>query len=654
MRSIISLLFGLIPFLGIAQKNEFDSICNLIKTEKNDTNKVRLLVLLANKVKQNDTTEAWQCEKQIELLAAAKNNEFFLAQSYFISASIQLFTAPFTAASNYEKAINIFLQYPDNSRAKISLGAAYINMGMFHSNNNDYTTAIDYYLKSEAIYLKENPAHSNLAILYSNIALTFGFLNKYDESIGYSRKGLDFARKSKDKQYLLNSLYAYANNLINAKREEAKALLLLDSAQALALELNNKSTYFDCEFNKARCAFNGAAYQKGIELYTHCLALARENNFIGAIGNMFINIAAGELELKRIKQAAAHLDSSAKYIDFATNSNAKQMYFENYAAVFRQLGNTDKAFAYKDSADNIRESLYQADNIRQIEFTQARYNYERKEKEVVQLEAGRKIQALVIHQKNTLNYIAVGFAITLLMLSLLAYRNYRQKQKLQQQRIAELETQQQLTATEAVLKGEEQERTRLAKDLHDGLGGMLSGIKYSFNSMKGNLVMTPETNKAFERSLDMLDSSIQEMRRVAHNMMPETLVKFGLDAALKDFCSDINQSGALQLNYQSIGLNNVPIDQTTAITIYRIVQELVNNTLKHAAASTAIVQVTKSTGELSVTVEDDGKGFDAAILNQAKGIGWSNIQNRVDFLKGKLDIHSQPGRGTSVLIELSV
>jgi len=100
-------------------------------------------------------------------------------------------------------------------------------------------------------------------------------------------------------------------------------------------------------------------------------------------------------------------------------------------------------------------------------------------------------------------------------------------------------------------------------------------------------------------------------------------------------------------------LENVEVEQTTAIAIYRIVQELLNNTIKHAGANNAIVQVSKSDGLLAVTVEDDGKGFDTSILKQAKGIGWSNIENRVEFLKGKLDVNSQPGKGTSVLIELN-
>ena len=418
--------------------------------------------------------------------------------------------------------------------------------------------------------------------------------------------------------------------------------------------MHNENFVYSCDFMSAMYYYNTKQYQKAIDYYTLCLAFARKYNFTAGIGNNFLNIAANEAELKRPKLAAAHLDSSVKYLDYSIIGTPKQMYFENYAEVYKQLGNFTKAFAYKDSVGVIKDSIYQADNIHQLEFRQARYNYDKKQSEVYELEADKKIQVLTIRQKSTLNYFLVGGGITLLLILLLSYRTYKQKQKLQQQRIGELETQQQLTATEAVLKGEEQERTRLAKDLHDGLGGMLSGIKYSFNTMKGNLIMTPDNTQAFERSMDMLDSSIKEMRRVAHNMMPEAFVKFGLDTALKDFCADINQSGALKINYQSIGLEHAVIDQTTAITIYRIVQELINNTLKHSAATNAIVQVTKSDDQIAVTVEDDGKGFDTAILQGARGIGWSNIQSRVDFLKGKLDINSQPGKGTSVLIELAV
>ncbi len=169
--------------------------------------------------------------------------------------------------------------------------------------------------------------------------------------------------------------------------------------------------------------------------------------------------------------------------------------------------------------------------------------------------------------------------------------------------------------------------------------------------MKGNLIMTPENVQAFERNMDMLDSSIREMRRVAHNMMPESLLKIGLDAALKDFCNDVNQSGALKLTYQSLGLADLVVDASTSITIYRIIQELINNIIKHAAAASAIVQLSKTGKQFSITVEDDGKGFDTAILKGSKGIGWSNIQSRVEYLRGKVDVQSKPDQGTSLHIE---
>lgn len=247
-------------------------------------------------------------------------------------------------------------------------------------------------------------------------------------------------------------------------------------------------------------------------------------------------------------------------------------------------------------------------------------------------------------------------AAVLLIFLLLVYRNYRSRQKLQNARIEELEKEKQLTATEAVLKGEEQERTRLAKDLHDGLGGMLSGIKYSLNNMRENLIMSADNALAFERSIDMLDSSIKEMRRVAHNMMPELLVKYDLNTALREFCAEIDRSAVLHVSYQSIGMDKVQLDQTMAVTIYRIVQELVNNSIKHAAAKNLLVQLHASDTDklLSLTVEDDGRGFDPSILKQAKGIGWNNIKNRVDFLKGKVDINTAEGKGTSVLIELNL
>ena len=172
--------------------------------------------------------------------------------------------------------------------------------------------------------------------------------------------------------------------------------------------------------------------------------------------------------------------------------------------------------------------------------------------------------------------------------------------------------------------------------------------------MKENLILTPDAAQAFSRSMDMLDNSIKEMRRVAHNMMPESLMRYGLDKTLQDYTAEINKSGIVTVAYQSMGMENIQVNNTTAITIYRIVQELLNNVTKHAAAKQVLIQLLAQGNKLVVNVEDDGKGFDTAIIESAGGIGWKNIISRVEFLKGTLDLQSSNESGTAVNMEFKI
>ena len=195
----------------------------------------------------------------------------------------------------------------------------------------------------------------------------------------------------------------------------------------------------------------------------------------------------------------------------------------------------------------------------------------------------------------------------------------------------------------------ETERSRLAKDLHDGLGGLLSGIKLTLNGMgdkgvdKNELLLAKMNNQ--------LDTAVSEMRRVAHNMMPEALLKFGLGEAIQDYCDSINESNAVTMKYAQIG-SLQGLTQSVEIVLYRIVQELTNNALKHAAAKNIFIQITKHPRGVTVTVEDDGNGFDAAAVSAGQGL--KNVQSRIDYLKGSLDIKSENGNGTSINIEIPV
>lgn len=197
----------------------------------------------------------------------------------------------------------------------------------------------------------------------------------------------------------------------------------------------------------------------------------------------------------------------------------------------------------------------------------------------------------------------------------------------------------------------ETERSRLAKDLHDGLGGLLSGIKLTLNSVADKV---PESNTLlFNKANNQLDTAIREMRRVAHNMMPEALLKFGLGEAIQDYCDGTNESNVVRMKYTQIG-SLQGLTQSTEIILYRIVQELTNNALKHAMAKNIFVQITKHIRGITITVEDDGNGFDAANLSAHSGQGLKNVQSRIEYLKGEYDMKTAKGNGTSINIEIPV
>ncbi|MEP7109266.1 MAG: ATP-binding protein [Ferruginibacter sp.] len=154
------------------------------------------------------------------------------------------------------------------------------------------------------------------------------------------------------------------------------------------------------------------------------------------------------------------------------------------------------------------------------------------------------------------------------------------------------------------------------------------------------------------RSLDMIDTSIKELRRVTLYMIPGMLAKFGLDEALKEYCNTINTTKLLSLKYQSVGMD-LSLDKSIEVIIYRIVQELLNNVMEQATATEAFVQLVRGDNRINVEVEDNGRGFDTTSPENSKGTGWANIRSRVEYLKGQFDIHSEIGKGMMVNIEIN-
>jgi two-component system NarL family sensor kinase len=165
--------------------------------------------------------------------------------------------------------------------------------------------------------------------------------------------------------------------------------------------------------------------------------------------------------------------------------------------------------------------------------------------------------------------------------------------------------------------------------------------------MKGNMTIPEENVASLNSAIDLLDTSIKELRRVAHNLMPESLMKYGLNAALSDFCLSTEK-----VKYHFFGTDRRP-DEKTEIATYRIVNELVNNALRHSEAENINVQLLIDDSRLHVTVEDDGKGFEMSKIEGVGGNGLKNIRSRVTSLNGKLELFSEPGKGTEVNVEFN-
>jgi two-component system NarL family sensor kinase len=655
MKKYLSVILFLFFYTGkslLAQQHLVDSLTLELQQPMADTARAISMMRLAIDYEVVDTAKAFQAYRDAIAFGLEKNLDYQLGRIYHNQSFL------FSVAGNYEeskasldKAVEYY-QKTKNPKGKRFEANAYGDMANIFKNQNNLEQSIQYHLKCISIF-EQLGLEGDLVTRYCNLASLFGeYLDFYKQN-EYAHKALSSAKKTGSRQNLSMAYFILAHSCILLE-DYNLSKTYIDSSKLYFNENSNIDILFSYYLITAQVFRQLNQFDSAFYYFEKCFDASEKNNYSYGKAESQLQMGAVAILQKKYPLAEEYLNAGIKEAEILNNYNILDEGYKYLSDIYSVTGRYKLAYEYFQKYKDMNDSVVNIDSKKYTADLEKKYETEKKESIIHHLEVEKKLQELSLQKKNIFNYFLIAGIVSILIISMLYYLNFKQKQKLQQQLIYKLETEKQLAATEAVLKGEDQERTRLAKDLHDGLGGMLSGIKYSFTTMKGNLIMTPDNHQAFERSIDMLDSSIKELRRVAHNMMPEALLRFGLDTALKDFCNEINQSGALKVSYQSIGLEGFTIDQTTAISLYRIVQELLNNTMKHAGATSAIVQLTKLNEHLSITVEDDGKGFDNSILTESKGIGWINIKNRVELLKGKLDITSRESIGTSVQIELTL
>ncbi|MEO8111112.1 MAG: tetratricopeptide repeat protein [Ginsengibacter sp.] len=625
-----------------------------LNNAQNDSIKARTVLDIGEAIEVESPEKSLVYYQQaLELSKQIKNNRLILSSTVDVGIAYIESNDLDKALAYLLTAIPVAKQVNDTGK----IAAVLCNIGNVHLHKKDPVKAISYYLQATAL-LEKSSDKGRLPALYANICSLLNDQKEFDKAIAFGNKAAELAEQS-------DNYYAAADALINLSNSYGylknlqKQYTLLLKALPLAMKNNDPEQIATVYNNIGDYYYQQKQYQSSLNNYLE------SHNYVLQMGNKY-HLCTSYSMLALLYNKLNQNDKALQYIveaesladSVGARANKKEIYLTR-AEIEEQRGNFKIAYDYLYKSSEIKDSLFKVETSEKVADIEARYENEKKQKEILQLQKDKQIQDLSLKQKSTLNYFLFGSVAALLIVGFLGYRNFRhrqqlakQREELHQQQIRELEKDKQLVAVDSMLKGQEDERSRLAKDLHDGLGGLLSGVKFSLSNMKDNLIITPDNMTVFERSLDMIDTSIKELRRVAHNMMPEMLVKFGLDEGLKEYCISINTTKLLTVKYQSLGMEE-RIDKSIEIIIYRIIQELLNNIMKHAAATEAFVQLIREGARLNVVVEDNGKGFETS-LTENKGAGLENVRSRVDYLKGQLDIHSEPGKGTLVNIEFNI
>ena len=649
----------LLPVVIFSQAVLIDSLESKQKKLKDDTVKVNFLNEMILKYQHVNPERAMALAGESAELAKRLAFKFGLGAAYRLTGVLYVDKSEFDkAAEFYNKAQELFKGQND-SRSQTYKGMLQHNFGVIYHYKGQYDSAVIFYQSAARIY-NEFKNDGLLFLTYNNLSTLYTQILDNNNALKYAKQCMEISRRLNDPYKISVASLAMAS-----AKSELKDYQGMDTLVDKVISISKQSgNYYMLGMGYKFLGKYQIEFLKDIKASTNSYKAALDN--MTTAGNEY-EIASANHNLGYSYFLNGNDEQAVLYFKTAIEQSKKlgltlveQYTLKTLSELEEKRNNFPAAYNYLKSFVTVNDSVIAKTHQENIQALEVKYQSEIKDARIAQLAGEKQIQALSLKQKSTLNYVLAGSVAALLITGFLGYRNLRhrhrlakQQEEIQQQRIRELEKDRQLIAVDSMLKGQEEERSRLAKDLHDGLGGLLSGVKFSLSNMKDNLIVTPDNMAVFERSLDMLDTSIKELRRVAHNMMPEMLTKFGLDEALKDYCGSVNATKLLAVKYQSLGMDS-RLDNSTEIIIYRIIQELLNNILKHAAASEAFVQLIRDNNRLNIVVEDNGKGFDTALLESNKGAGWANIRSRVEYLKGRLDIHSEPGQGSLVNIEFII
>lgn len=505
-----------------------------------------------------------------------------------------------SAAAYYYRSVNLLEQSTARDpRLRARLANAYNDLAKLYRKIRDLDRSLTHYDKAETIFRSLRDT-AGLAMILNESGVVFEYRGDYDAAISRYRASQQLAERIGDRLSISYSLSNIAGvNLIRHAYDEAEKNLL----EALKIRQELRDSF----------------------------AIALTYSDLGTT----LNARGDHLRAINYLQESNRLAEKIHYAELQSTN-----YGELSAAAAAQSDYRQALYFFQRRAQ-LRDSLFSLEKTRQIEELDAKYQSVKKE-QLIQQQQNR------ITRQNFLFLILGILALMIALLSWSIYKRYRLKKEKQLQ---ELVMKQQELASRAVLEAEEEERQRIARDLHDGIGQMMSAARMNLSAIESGLQLREEKDKKLFQTLTALvDDSCRELRQVAHNMMPPALIKNNFSGAIADFVNKLDKS-TLAVHVHTEGLDN-RMDPQTETMLYRIIQECVNNVVRHAAATSLDISIIGDQDGISATVEDNGRGFDTNDSRFREGIGIRNILTRVKFLRGSVEFDSAPGRGTAISLHI--
>jgi signal transduction histidine kinase/uncharacterized protein HemY len=643
-----ALTFCFCHLISFAQKHKIDSLLQVSKTQKEDSNKVNTLTLLTRQVYLTgnyDTTLLYA--NQSKALAEKINFKKGIANAYNNIGNV------YFAQGNYPEALknhSASLKIQTEINYKLGIASSENNIGNIYFYQGIFSEALKNYLEAMKIYKERPDAKKNLAASYNNIGNVYFSQNNFLDALTNYVAAANTRKEIGDKLGLANA-YNNIGNVYFSQNNYAEALKNYANSLNLRIEIEDNQGIAASYSNIGNVYFTQGNYDEALKSY---FAAEKTSSEIGdklVMANAYSNMGLAYVKQNKNSTAIDVLNKSMKLGQDLKSKEVLKNSFFGLAQADSAMGNWNAAFEHHKMFVTYRDSLSNEENVQKITKTQMTFDFEQKEIEMkaeqdkkdLLTKAEKEKEDATLNRQKLTNWFVASSLTFLLLFSLLVFNRFRLKQKnMHQQQL----NKQQKEQANAVIETQEQERKRIAEDLHDSLGHLLSTVKL-------NLQTFPTDQKYLvENPLELLNQASSEIRNITFNLMPRTLEEAGLVPALNELATKISSAGTIIVFLQVHGMENTVLEKQTQFNIYRIIQEAVNNILKHAQAKEINLQLIQQDKQLSIMIEDDGKGFDSDKIKNGRGI--KNITTRSTWLNGTIAIDSTPGRGTTIAVQLPI